>query len=139
MVALAWSEDPQDIQHAISRDALARLRRARDAQGRTLEIIKLPIPQRPVAMSATEAAEVLSAPGTQARPAGVRLAASYVNCTLCNGAIILPRFEDPNDDRARAILAEQFPDRVIRQVPGREILYGGGNVHCITQQQPAAV
>ena len=139
VVALAWSEDPQDIQHAIAQDALARLRRARDAQGRTLEIIKLPIPQRPVAMSATEAAEVLSAPGTQARPAGVRLAASYVNFTLCNGAIILPRFEDPNDDRARAILAEQFPDRVIRQVPGREILYGGGNVHCITQQQPAGV
>ena len=139
MVALAWSEDPQDIQHAISQDALARLRRARDAQGRKLEIIKLPIPQRPVAMSATEAAEVLSAPGTQARPAGARLAASYVNFTLCNGAIILPRFDDPHDDRARAILAEQFPDRVIRQVPGREILYGGGNVHCITQQQPAAV
>ena len=38
---------------------------------------------------------------------------------------------------AAAILAEQFPARDVRLVPGREILFGGGNVHCITQQQPA--
>lgn len=138
VVALAWSEDPHDAQHAISREALARLQRARDAHGRALEIIKLPIPQRPVMMSPLEAAGVAPARGTQARPAGARLAASYVNFLICNGAVILPTFGDPHDDRARAILAEQFPERAIRQVPGREILYGGGNVHCITQQQPAA-
>ena len=51
---------------------------------------------------------------------------------------LLPAFDDPNDALARSMLAEQFPGREIRQVPGREILYGGGNVHCITQQQPSS-
>lgn len=137
VVALAWTDDEQDPQFRISQDALTRLAALRDARGRRLEVIKLPIPQRPVAMSATEAAGVVHRPGTHTRPPGFRLAASYVNFLIVNDAIVLPTFGDPNDARAASILAEQFPDRAIRQVPGREILYGGGNVHCITQQQPA--
>lgn len=137
VVALAWTDDERDPQHAISRDALRRLEAARDARGRRLEVIKLPIPRHPIVMTAAEAAGVLAVPGTQPRPPGERLAASYVNFLIGNGAIVLPAFGDPHDELARAILAEQFPGRVVRQVPGREILYGGGNVHCITQQQPA--
>lgn len=136
VVALAWTKDESDPQYPISLAAWQRLSAMRDARGRALEIVKLPIPSRPIAMSAEEAAEVAPRPGTQARPAGLRLAASYVNFLIVNGAIILPAFGDPADARAASILAEQFPDRAIRQVPGREILYGGGNVHCITQQQP---
>lgn len=137
VVALAWTDDEQDPQYPISLDAYRRLQAMRDARGRALEIIKLPIPRTPICMSLAEAAGVLTVPGTLPRPAGERLAASYVNFLICNGAIVLPAFGDPNDELARGILAEQFPGRVVRQVPGREILYGGGNVHCITQQQPA--
>ena len=137
VVALAWTDDEQDPQYPISLDAYRRLQAMRDARGRALEIIKLPIPRTPICMSPAEAAGVLTVPGTLPRPAGERLAASYVNFLICNGAIVLPAFGDPNDDVARGILAEQLPGRVVRQGPGREILYGGGNVHCITQQQPA--
>jgi agmatine deiminase len=138
-VALTWTADRSDPQHARSADALARLAAMRDARGRALEVIRLPQPSVPLTISASEAAGVVATPGSRPRRAGARLAASYVNFLLVNGALILPAFDDPNDDRARAILAEQFPARAIRQVPGREILLGGGNVHCITQQQPAAV
>ena len=136
VVAVAWTDDAQDPHYPIAQDAYARLRQMRDARGRVLEVVKLPIPVRAVAMSDEEAGEVAHAAGTFTRPGGFRLAASYVNFLLVNGAVILPAFGDPNDERAAKILAEQFPDRAIRQVPGREILYGGGNVHCITQQQP---
>ncbi len=136
VVALAWTDDEGDPHYPIAQDAWHRLRALRDARGRALEIVKLPIPSRPLAMSVEEAAEIVPRAGSQPRPAGLRLAASYVNFLIVNGAIILPAFGDPNDARAAGILAEHFPGRVIRQVPGREILYGGGNVHCITQQQP---
>ena len=53
-----------------------------------------------------------------------------------NGGVILPAFGDPNDEVARKIIAGAFPDREIATVAGREIVLGGGNVHCITQQQP---
>lgn len=138
VVALTWTDDPSDPQYSISLDAFQRLQAMRDARGRALDIIKLPMPRTPVMMSEREAAGVLAVPGSQPRGANVRLAASYVNFLICNGAIILPAFGDPNDALARSMLAEQFPGREIRQVPGREILYGGGNVHCITQQQPSS-
>ena len=50
--------------------------------------------------------------------------------------IVMPRFEDPQDAPAQALLQSLFPSRRILTVPGREILLGGGNIHCITQQEP---
>lgn len=137
VVALAWTDDPMDPQYPVSQDAYARLRGMRDARGRTLDIVKLPIPARPVMMSDGEAEEIERVAGTHVRRGGERLAASYVNFLICNGAVLVPSFGDAHDERAAAILAEQFPARDVRLVPGREILFGGGNVHCITQQQPA--
>ncbi len=137
VVALTWCEDPADPQHAISQDALARLSTMWDARKRPLEVIKLPQPRTPLTVTAAEAVEVEARPGSQPRLAGTRMAASYVNFLVVNGAVILPTFDDPHDAPAREILAAQFPGRAIRSVPGREILLGGGNVHCITQQQPA--
>lgn len=136
VVALAWTDDADDPHYHIAREAEARLLAMRDARGRIPEIVRLPLPLRPLTMSPAEAGEVLRAPGTQPRVAGTRLAASYVNFLTVDGALIVPSFGDPHDARAADILAEQFPDRAVRLVPGREILYGGGNVHCITQQQP---
>jgi agmatine deiminase len=136
VVALTWCEDPADPQHAISKDALARLARSTDARGRPFEVIKLPGPATPLTITGIESAGVTPREGVQARVAGARLAASYVNFLIVNNAVIVPAFSDPADAVAREILAAQFPARQIRQVPGREILLGGGNIHCITQQQP---
>ncbi|MDE2459016.1 MAG: agmatine deiminase family protein, partial [Rhodospirillales bacterium] len=69
---------------------------------------------------------------------GERLAASYVNFYIANGAIIAPAFGVETDEPARNVLARLFPEREIVMLPAREILLGGGNIHCITQQQPKA-
>ena len=64
--------------------------------------------------------------------------ASYVNFYLPNGGIVMPAFEDPNDEKARAVLADCFPGRDILQIDALDIVQGGGGIHCITQQEPAA-
>jgi len=70
------------------------------------------------------------------RHAGERLAASYVNFYIANGAIIMPAFGVPEDQLAAAALAAAFPGREVVAVHSREVLLGGGNIHCITQQHP---
>ena len=49
----------------------------------------------------------------------------------------MPAFDDPNDEKARAVLADCFPDRDILQIDALDIVEGGGGIHCITQQEPA--
>jgi agmatine deiminase len=136
-VLLAWCDDPADPHHAVSRDAEARLLAARDARGRSIDIMKLPMPA-PMFITETEASGVRRGSSTMLRHAGARLAASYVNFFIANGAVIAPAFGAETDDAAAAILAGAFPGRDIVMLPAREILLGGGNIHCITQQQPKA-
>ncbi len=138
VVLLTWTDDESDPQHAISRDALRRLERSSDARGRSLEIVRLPSPG-PLTISEQEASGVIAVAGTQPRRAGDRLAASYVNFYLANSRVVLPLIDERHDDEAAEILRGCFPERELIGVPAREILLGGGNVHCITQQVPAVV
>lgn len=134
-VILGWCDDPKDPQAAISRDAYARLKAARDARGRRLRIHKLPMPG-PLHINPIEASGVVSKSGTQARSSGLRLAGSYVNFYLANGGVIVPLLDARYDERVLAQLRRIFPKRQVVGVPAREILLGGGNIHCITQQIP---
>ena len=134
-VVLTWTDDQNDPQYARSTAALERLASARDARGRPLRVHKLHQPA-PVLITAAEAAGVDKVPGTLPREPGDRMAASYVNFYIGNGVVVMPAFEDPMDAPAQASLARLFPDRRILAVPAREILLGGGNIHCITQQEP---
>lgn len=134
-VLLTSCEDEDDPQGPISRDARERLEAATDARGRRLEVVLLPSPG-PLQTSAEEAAGVDAGEGTQPRRAGDRLAASYVNFYLGNSRIVYPLLDPRHDEEAAAILARTFPGREMVGVPAREILLGGGNIHCITQQVP---
>jgi agmatine deiminase len=136
-VILTWTDDQDDPQYSISTSALTRLDTATDAKGRKLKVHKLHQPT-PILISAEEAAGVDQVEGTLPRNEGDRLAASYVNFYIGNGVIVMPAFDDTMDTMAQQNLAKLFPSRKIFAVPGREILLGGGNVHCITQQQPLA-
>ena len=89
-----------------------------------------------IEITADEAWGVDSAEGSIPRHPGDKTAASYLNFLIVNGGVILPAFGDPNDPVAKATLEGLFPDREVVTVPGREIVLGGGNVHCISQQQP---
>jgi agmatine deiminase len=136
VVLLSYADDSSDPQHAISHDALRRLEAATDARGRSLEVITLPSPG-PVTITAEEAAGVDAVAGTLPRRAGDRLAASYANFYLGSSRVVLPLLDERHDDEAAEILRRCFPEREVVGVPAREILLGGGNIHCITQQVPA--
>ena len=134
-VVLTWTEDRRDPQYEISADALARLKRARDARGRPLTIHKIHQPG-PLTMTAAEAAGVDSREGSIARRAGDRLPASYVNFYVANRCVVMPLFDKRWDAAAARTLKRLFPTRKVIGVPTREVLLGGGNIHCITQQVP---
>jgi agmatine deiminase len=134
-VVLTWTDDHEDPQYEISQDAFLRLSKAVDAHGRALEIIKIHQPG-PLFMKGEEAAGVDIIDGTEPRTAGLRLAASYVNFYMCNGALIVPELDPGFDAHAASALKLACPNHDIVMVPAREILLGGGNIHCITQQQP---
>jgi agmatine deiminase len=80
----------------------------------------------------------ISGPNIAARHAGERLAASYINFYIANGAVIVPQFDDDvYDSKAIETLEELFPAHKVVGVSSKEILIGGGNIHCITQQVPS--
>lgn len=134
-VCLTWSDDRRDPQHRVSRDALERLSSARDARGRRLRVHPLAHPS-PMYLTRREAAGIGVRPHIRPLRAGQRLAASYVNFYPANGAIIYPLFGAVSDAPARRQLRALFPRRRLLGVPAREILLGGGGIHCITQPQP---
>jgi agmatine deiminase len=135
VIALTWTDDKSDPQYAISLDALHILEHATDAKGRKLTIHKIHQPN-PVTLTESEAQGVEVIPGTKPRLAGDRMVASYINFYMCNGGAVVPTFDDPNDQAALDNLQSLMPDRKVVGVSAREILLGGGNIHCITQQQP---
>ncbi len=134
-VVLGWTDNRRDPQYRMSRDAFERLSDARDARGRRLKVHKLPMPG-PLYMSRAEAAGILARAGAKPRHARERLAASYVNFYLANDAVIAPLLDARTDSAALAKLRRIFPQRRVIGVATREVLLGGGNIHCITQQIP---
>ncbi len=135
-VLLTWTEEPDDPQYEISREARAVLESATDARGRHLDVGLLPAPG-PLSVRGEEAAGVDRSEYARPRSAGDVMAGSYVNFLITNSSLVHPRLDERHDEEAAALLADEFPGRRIEGVPGREILLGGGNVHCITQQVPA--
>jgi agmatine deiminase len=119
VLALAC-RDQEDANYPVLQDNLARLRAESDAKGRALEVV------------------AIEQPAAKLRPDGSRIAASYVNFYLANGAVILPMFADPMDDPAYRAVVAAFADRRVVQIDASDLVYGGGGIHSITQQQPAA-
>ncbi|MFB6467205.1 agmatine deiminase [Cytobacillus sp. Hz8] len=134
-VVLAWTDDESDPQYEISKECYDILKNERDAKGRPITVHKLYVP-KPILITKEESEGVDAVDGTLPRMEGDRLAASYVNYYTANGGIVMPLFGDPNDERALSLLNELYPDRKVVGVYAREILLGGGNIHCITQQEP---
>ena len=118
VVLTLTNPDRDDIDYKPLQENLGRLREARDAKGRRLDVVTV---EQPKAIELD----------------GRRLSQSYVNFYIANGGIVMPAFNDPKrDDAARATLQSLFPTRKVLQVPAQQLAVGGGNIHCITQQQP---
>ncbi|HEY0748931.1 MAG TPA: agmatine deiminase [Steroidobacteraceae bacterium] len=134
-VALTWTDDRSDPQFEISHDAYQRLRHAKDARGRRLNVHKIHQPE-PLFMTAEEAAGIDQHEGSHPRRPGDRLPASYVNFYIANKRVVMPLYGKRSDAAAIRVLTRLFPTRSIVGVSTREVLLGGGNIHCITQQVP---
>jgi len=89
-----------------------------------------------IVITEEEAASIDIVEGAKPRPPGLMGLGTYANVLICNGGVVVPVCGDPMDDAAAAAIQALFPDREVVTVPGREIEISGGNVHCITQQQP---
>ncbi len=134
-VLLHWTDDKTDPQYEISCDAFERLSGSFDAKKRKIKIHKIHQPG-PLYMTEEESLGVEKRPNVAPRNKGNRLAGSYVNFYIANGGIVMPLFDDPNDKAAMEKIKTLFPERIVVGIHAREILLGGGNIHCITQQQP---
>ncbi len=139
-VVLGWTDNTNDPQYELSNACLTYLEHETDAQGRKLVIHKLPIPDVPICITAHDVAGFQFEADEEVRTPGERLAASYVNFYFSNSALVLPVFGGQNassDARTISLLQAWMPDCKVVPVPARDILVGGGNIHCITQQIPA--
>jgi agmatine deiminase len=119
VVLLQLVDDPLDRNHAHFEENRRRLEGARDARGRELEV---------------RGCDVVS----YVEVGGRTLVLPHMNFYLANDAVIAPVAELPTDAQVLAFLGAAFPDREVVGVPGAVVDYGGGNVHCITQQVPRA-
>lgn len=140
-VVLAWTDEKNDPQYALSAADLDYLHSVTDAKGRALTVHKLPIPAHPVCITQHDLDGFTFAPGEDVREVGERLAASYVNFYFTNHSILLPQFGGENaesDALAVSLMQEWCPNRRVIPIPARELIVGGGNIHCLTQQLPAS-
>ena len=135
-VLLAWTDDENDPQYERSAKALEILKHETDAQGRKMKITKLPIPAKPICITEEDLQGYEFEEGEDFREVGERLAASYVNFYIANDSVLVPQFGDTNDSVALEIIGKCFPTRRVVGIEARDILTGGGNIHCITQQIP---
>jgi agmatine deiminase len=135
-VACIWTDDPQHPYYQASHDAYETLSHTVDAKGRTIQVHKIQCTKEPVLLKGAESIDKCT--GTLPRENDERCAASYLNFLIVNGGVIVPQFGDENDALALMQIQALFPDRKAVGVRTEEVAYGGGNIHCITQQQPRA-
>jgi agmatine deiminase len=111
-------QNEQSDNYAPLRANLGRLKNARTAVGKKLEIVEIPMPH-PVLFE------------------GRQLPASYANFYVANSAVLAPVFNDPNDRIALNTLVDLFPTREVLPIYSGDLIWGFGALHCMTQQQPA--
>jgi agmatine deiminase len=119
LVLMETLTDPDSERSKILSENRRALQGATDAHGRELEVIEIE-------------------DAWQAEQRSDTFCISYINFYLANGGVVMPAYDAPGDEPARRIIERAFPSRDVVQVDVRNIAIGGGGIHCITQQQPAA-
>lgn len=116
-VLCAYEEDESDENYKALKENYEILCASKDQDGNSLKVIKLPMP------------------GFVGREE--RLPASYANFYIGNKVVLVPIFGHKNDRRALKIIQGAFPERTVVGINCKELVYGLGTIHCISQQQPA--
>jgi agmatine deiminase len=118
-IVLVREDDPKDPNYAPLEENRERLQGSRLEDGSKPEVVYLPMPG-PVLFD------------------GMRLPASYANFYVANAAVLVPTFDDPADRDALGILGELFEDRPVVGIHARDLVWGLGTIHCLSQQEPAS-
>ncbi len=134
-VLTIWTDDKNDPFYNVCQETYNSLSEMTDAKGRKLKVHKLCLPKIPVKINGDFKIDEIE--GTIPREDGEICIASYMNFLITNNAIITPQYGDENDALAIRQLEAIFPDHDVVGVDTKEVVYGGGNIHCITQQQPS--
>ena len=116
-VVTVVEENSDDANYESLQENLACLREMKTG-GRKIDIVTLPMPEKIVRE-------------------GQRLPASYANFYIANSCVLVPTFVDPADEVALSLLEKCFPKRRVVGIDCRELIWGLGTFHCLTQQQPA--
>ena len=116
-VVTVVEEDQSDANYFALQENLTQLREMEIEDGTPLNVFTLPMPSK-IARD------------------GQRLPASYANFYIANKVVLLPVFKDVNDQWAIAVLQKAFPTRKVVPIDCRELIWGLGAFHCLTQQQP---
>jgi agmatine deiminase len=109
--------DPSDVNYDVLQENLDILRAVRLPDGRHLDIIPLPMPR---SLSIRDE----------------RMPASYANFYVANKVVLLPVYGDPQDEAALQVLAKCFPGREVVPLDCRQLIWGLGAIHCLSQQVP---
>ncbi|MCI2399634.1 agmatine deiminase family protein [Aliiroseovarius subalbicans] len=121
-VVVQVSGDPNDPDYAHLERQRAYLEGETDADGRALTVH-----------------QIVGPPVTR-RPDGTRIMLSYLNFYIVNGGVIVPQYGFADSDAAALVVLDAlFPDRQVVGVTTPTIAAAGGNIHCITQQQPKGI
>jgi len=136
-VVMAWTNNKNDPQFEYCLGTFEALKKATDAKGRKLVIHKMLLPDPPLFLTVEESKGLSNTSATLAkREAGRRLAASYINYYQGKDFVVMPAFGVKEDHKAFEMMKKLYPNKVIHQINTKEILLGGGNIHCITMQVP---
>lgn len=116
-VLLCSERNPADANYRALSENHERLKGMRDAKGRGIDVIPLPMPA-PLYFD------------------GQRLPASYANFYIANDLVLVPTFNDPKDRAALGILSDCFPNRRVVGIHAVDLVWGFGTLHCLSQQEP---
>lgn len=119
-----WTDDKSDPRFALVSKTLEELREATTETGKPLTCVPLPLPQVYQVSTMTDWRQ------------STFTDAAYSNYLVANGVVLVPVFGHAHDERAKAIIAEQFPDREIIGIDAVGLIEHGGAIGCVTQPQP---
>ena len=135
-VACIWTDDTENPFYETAKEAFETLSNATDAKGRKLKVHKVCLPKKPTYLTQEACDTIDMDEAAEPRVPDEPCIASYMNYLIVNGGVIVPQYGDENDARALEEIQALHPDRKVVGVQSAEVVFGGGNIHCITQQQP---
>ena len=116
-IVCALEENEKDANFLGLKHNHERLTAAKDQDGNSFQVIPLPMPNYV---------------GSEEE----RLPASYTNFYISNNSVLVPIYDQPNDQKALDLLIHLFPERQIIPIQCKTLIWGLGGIHCLTQQQP---